>query len=85
MATTEKPQENTTEAKTERKNGDGKWGYDLYPERKQAFKTDVSKIVQMKHGREYYDKLRCEESVYKCIKNSPLVKLMMRALRASGW
>jgi len=37
-----------------------------------------------KEGKEPYDKFRCEQNVYKCIKNSPLVKLMMGALKSSG-
>lgn len=61
------------------------WGYDMYPERKGLFKASLAKVVQMKQGREYYDKIKCEKNVYHCIKNSPLVKLMTNALRSSGW
>lgn len=67
------------------KSGQKAWGYDMYPERKGLFKASLAKVVQMKQGREYYDKLRCEENVFHCIKNSPLVKLMTSALRSSGW
>lgn len=35
-------------------------------------------------GRENIDKIRCERNVYKCVKTSPLVKLMMAALKSSG-
>lgn len=66
-------------------NGQGAWGYDMYPERKNVFRPSLTKVMQMKQGREYYDKLKCEENVYDCIKNSPLVKLMTSALRSSGW
>lgn len=65
--------------------GQKSWGYDMYPERKGLFQPSLAKIVQMKQGREYYDKIKCEENVYHCIKKSPLVKLMTNALRSSGW
>lgn len=88
--------ENTkTEPKTAETSGDGEqkppssgqkaWGYDMYPERQSVFKPTIARVVQMKEGREYFDKQKCEENVYHCIKKSPLVKLMTRALRASGW
>lgn len=62
-----------------------KWGYDLYPERKQLFKTSLAKILKMQEGREPLEKIRCEENVYECAKSSHLVKLMMSALKSAGW
>lgn len=62
-----------------------KWGYDLYPERKQLFQSTFSKIIKMQEGREQYEKMKCEENVYECVKRSPLVKLMMSALKSAGW
>lgn len=62
-----------------------KWGYDLYPERKQIFKPTISKILRMEEGREQFDKIRCEENVYECAKSSPLVKIMIGALKSAGW
>lgn len=62
-----------------------KWGYDLYPERKQMFKSTISKILRMQEGREQFDKIKCEENVYECVKSSPLVKIMMGALKSAGW
>lgn len=38
----------------------------------------------MREGKESFDKHKCEQNVYKCIKTSPLVKLMMGALKSSG-
>ncbi|XP_024940971.1 mitochondrial inner membrane protease ATP23 homolog isoform X2 [Cephus cinctus] len=35
-------------------------------------------------GREGMKKIRCERNVYYCIKNSPLIKLMVAALKSSG-
>lgn len=67
------------------KEKDAKWGYDLYPERKQLFQASLAKIIQMKEGREKFDKMKCEENVYECVKKSPLVKLMMNALKSAGW
>lgn len=62
-----------------------KWGYDLYPERKQLYKSTFSKIIKMEEGREQFDKMKCEENVYECIKTSPLVKIMMGALKSANW
>lgn len=62
-----------------------KWGYDLYPERKQLFQSSLAKILKMQEGREQFDKIRCEENVYECAKTSHLVKLMMNALKSAGW
>lgn len=62
-----------------------KWGYALYPERKQLFKASFTEILKMKEGREQFDKIRCEETVYECAKTSHLVKLMMGALKSAGW
>lgn len=62
-----------------------KWGYDLYPERKQLFKSTITKIFKMQEGREQFDKIRCEENVYECAKTSALVKTMMSALKSAGW
>lgn len=62
-----------------------KWGYDLYPERKQLFKTTISKIIKMQEGREQFDKMKCEENVFECVKSSPLVKIMTGALKSAGW
>lgn len=62
-----------------------KWGYDLYPERKQLFQSSLSRIIKMKEGREQYEKMSCEENVYECVKRSPLVQIMMSALKSAGW
>lgn len=35
-------------------------------------------------GRDNIDKIRCERNVYKCVRTSPLVRLMMGALKSSG-
>lgn len=61
------------------------WGYDLYPERRgEAFKPKWSKILMGIEGTENMDKIKCERNVWWCVKNSPLVKLMMGALKSSG-
>lgn len=59
------------------------WGYDLYPQRRKPKTIGLSNLLQGK-GRENIDQLNCERNVYKCIKKSPLVKLMMGALKRSG-
>lgn len=61
-------------------------GYDLYPERKESGKPKTSwgRVLLGLEGTENIDKLKCERNVYKCILNSPLIKLMMGALKSSG-
>lgn len=61
------------------------WGSDMYPERRgRKFQHSWFKILIGTQGRESIDKNRCEHNVYKCIKESPIIKLMMGALRSSG-
>lgn len=61
------------------------WGYDLYPERRgEKYKPTWTKILFRGEGKEQQDKLRCEEHVYYCVKKSPIVKLMLGALKSSG-
>jgi inner membrane protease ATP23 len=64
--------------------GSSQWGYDLYPERREKnVTTGITALLEGK-GRENIDKVKCERTVYKCIKQSPIVKLMMGALKSSG-
>lgn len=60
------------------------WGYDLYPERKLGRQSLQAVDIMKGKGTYDLDKAKCERNVYKCIKNSPLVKLMMGALKSSG-
>ncbi|KYN31370.1 Mitochondrial inner membrane protease ATP23 like protein [Trachymyrmex septentrionalis] len=61
------------------------WGSDMYPERRgRKFQHSWFKYLLGAEGRESLDKNRCENNVYKCIKESPIIKLMMGALRSSG-
>ncbi|XP_041976835.1 mitochondrial inner membrane protease ATP23 homolog [Aricia agestis] len=60
------------------------WGYDLYPERRGTFQKKLTNILIGKEGKENIQKLKCEKNVYECVKNSPMVKIMMAALRSSG-
>jgi inner membrane protease ATP23 len=47
------------------------WGYDLYPERRgEKYKPSWTKVIFRGEGKENLDKLRCEENVYNCVKNS---------------
>jgi inner membrane protease ATP23 len=47
------------------------WGYDLYPERRgEKYKPSWTKMIFHGEGKENFDKLRCEENVYNCVKNS---------------
>nr|CAG4648860.1 EOG090X0CKN [Polyphemus pediculus] len=64
---------------------DNNWGYDLYPERRgETPKTDWWKVAFFGDGRTTTDKVKCERNVYNCFQNSPLVKLMYKALKSSG-
>ncbi|XP_018048620.1 PREDICTED: mitochondrial inner membrane protease ATP23 homolog isoform X2 [Atta colombica] len=66
-------------------NNEDLWGSDMYPERRgKKFQHSWFKILLGAQGRESIDKNRCEHNVYKCIKESPIIKLMMGALRSSG-
>ncbi|XP_063241770.1 mitochondrial inner membrane protease ATP23 homolog [Bacillus rossius redtenbacheri] len=61
------------------------WGYDLYPERRgEKFKPSWLGMMFTEEGKVGIHKIKCERNVYKCVKNSPLVKLMMKALKSSG-
>ncbi|XP_011882765.1 PREDICTED: mitochondrial inner membrane protease ATP23 homolog [Vollenhovia emeryi] len=65
-------------------NGD-LWGSDMYPERRgEKFKPSWFKRFIGAEGREAIDKNRCEDNVYKCVNRSPIVKLMLGALKGSG-
>ncbi|KAG5870725.1 hypothetical protein JTB14_017058 [Gonioctena quinquepunctata] len=86
-----KSQENTTndQANSQKQNYSqedlSQWGYDLYPDRSRPQENTAGLTDYLKgKGKENIDKIKCERNVYKCIKESPLVKLMMGALRASG-
>ncbi|XP_062547316.1 mitochondrial inner membrane protease ATP23 homolog [Armigeres subalbatus] len=71
----------------DRRNDDGgkQWGYDLYPERRgEKYKPSWGRVLLGIEGTENLDKIKCERNVYSCIKNSPMVKLMMGALKSSG-
>jgi len=79
-------EENIKNFNKEDKPEDGKkWGYDLYPERRgDKMERSWTNVLLGKEGTESIDKFKCEQNVYKCVKNSPLVKLMMGALKSSG-
>ena len=72
-----KPKEGGSESK--------EWGYDLYPERRgEVYKPKWTKVIFGIEGRETTDKFKCEKNVLWCIQESPLVKLMMGALKSSN-
>ncbi|KAK7794585.1 hypothetical protein R5R35_003600 [Gryllus longicercus] len=79
------PSNDTTPAKENLSSvGEDNYGYDLYPERKgEQYKPGWKKVLLGQAGY-HIDKVKCERNVYSCAKNSPLVKLMMAALRSSG-
>ncbi|XP_043514999.1 mitochondrial inner membrane protease ATP23 homolog [Frieseomelitta varia] len=59
---------------------------DLYPSRKKSqskISTWFDKITFNKQ-RENYQKLQCEINVFQCVKDSPLMKLLLGALKSSG-
>lgn len=77
------PQDQKNSSTPSNSSNDSDWGYDLYPNRRKPKDSAFQNLLQGK-GRENIDQIRCERTVYKCIKTSPLVKLMMAALRSSG-
>ncbi|XP_043250398.1 mitochondrial inner membrane protease ATP23 homolog [Colletes gigas] len=57
---------------------------DLYPERRgQKSRSWFNKLLRVDE-REVLSRLKCESAVYKCVTESPLVKLMMAALKSAG-
>lgn len=78
------PNTATNNEESTRKEGK-KWGYDLYPERRGTFQRSFMGTLATLEGRETADKIKCERNVYNCVMRSPLVKLMMGALKSSGW
>jgi len=64
--------------------GEKPWGYDLYPERRGTFKKQWKNIFFGSEGSEAFEKIKCEKNVVATIKRSPMVKLMMAALKSSG-
>ncbi|KAI5719881.1 hypothetical protein M8J76_016321 [Diaphorina citri] len=60
------------------------WGYDMYPERGARYDPGVKKVLMGTAGMEQRDKLECESTVFKCIKQSPVVKLLMGAMKSAG-
>ncbi|XP_059481464.1 mitochondrial inner membrane protease ATP23 homolog [Neocloeon triangulifer] len=69
----------------EKEEAQKEWGYDLYPERRgEKFTPSIGRMLWFGESSSDIDKLKCEKNVYSCAKNSPLIKLMMGALRSSG-
>ncbi|CAL7950167.1 unnamed protein product [Xylocopa violacea] len=56
---------------------------DLYPGRRGPVKSDLIKQIFF-YSQEEIQKKKCEYSIYNCVQNSPLVKLMLAALKSSG-
>ncbi|KAK2703049.1 hypothetical protein QYM36_018394 [Artemia franciscana] len=64
---------------------DDEWGYDLYPGRKgETYKPSLFQKLWLGEGRDMFDHIRCESNVVSCMKDSPLVRTMMAALKSSG-
>lgn len=61
---------------------------DLYPGRKNQSSENQSRtwfdVISFNEKRKNYEKINCEINVYNCVKKSPLVKLMLAALKSSG-
>jgi inner membrane protease ATP23 len=67
---------------------DSDWGYDLYPERRggKPAKPSLAATVLLGDGLlDTQDRVKCESRVINAVKNSPLVRLMMKALESNGW
>ncbi|XP_017883366.1 mitochondrial inner membrane protease ATP23 homolog [Ceratina calcarata] len=57
---------------------------DLYPGRRDSPTQNWFRKIVFAEQQEQLQKTRCEVNVVDCIQNSPLVKLMMAALKSSG-
>ncbi|XP_050420125.1 mitochondrial inner membrane protease ATP23 homolog [Adelges cooleyi] len=64
-------------------NYDG-WGFDLFPQRRGNYKPSVKEVLFKGRGNENIEQVKCEGKVKHCLKNSPLVKIMLSALKKSG-
>lgn len=61
------------------------YGFESYPERRGGKKPENwLRIALFGEGRENLDNIRCEKNVVDCVKDSPLVKLMISALKSAG-
>jgi len=85
--------EKTDEGKREEKNvadkietsndniNNNAWGYDMYPERRgEKQKRSWFNLLIGAAGRESIDKNRCEENVYRCVKDSMIFFYFMHIL-----
>lgn len=82
MGTRETEAKNSSEAKPDNA-ADG--GFRFYPERRGGkLQQSWFQVAVLGEGRDSIDNVRCERNVYKCVKNSPLVKLMLSALKTAG-
>lgn len=58
---------------------DGLWGSDMYPERRGAKQNrNWLKMMFGFEGRESIDKARCEDNVYRCVKDSTISLIYAR-------
>lgn len=61
------------------------YGFKHYPERRGGKKSESwFRVAVLGEGRASFDNIRCEKNVVKCVKESPLVKLMISALKSAG-
>lgn len=74
---------NKSGATTEKEEDYAQWGYDLYPERRGSQPSGFFKKYFW-DGRQNLSKLKCETNVYKCVKDSPIINLLLDALKSSG-
>lgn len=60
-------------------------GFQYYPERRGGkMQESLLKVAVLGEGRDSVDHFWCERNVQKCFENSPLVKLMLSALKSAG-
>ncbi|XP_066596854.1 mitochondrial inner membrane protease ATP23 homolog [Prorops nasuta] len=64
-------------------DGDSKWGYDLYPERKQG-RSKLPEISSTLFNYQWKQLSKCEKSIYNVVKTSHLVRLLLNALKSAG-
>lgn len=66
-------------------NGEELLRGDLYPERRgDSFQRSWLKTLFGLEGKEEIAKMKCERNVYWCLRNNPLVKVLLGALEKSG-
>lgn len=65
----EEREENNKQTAPNADNYDG-WGFDLFPERRGAFKKTIKNVLFQGRGNENLERVKCERNVTYCLRKS---------------